>query len=108
MSRSVRWGGIHVFLAFVIAMGLGGDGRSQEPKKPASHETAAPAASAPGSPGAEPTHELTATDLEAFLDGMMPSQLERENIAGAVIAVVKDGQVLFAKGYGYADMETRQ
>ncbi len=53
-------------------------------------------------------HALTATDLEAFLDGLMPAQLERENIAGAVIAVVKDGKLLFAKGYGYSDMEKRQ
>jgi len=52
--------------------------------------------------------ELTAPDLEAFLDGLMPAQLERENIAGAVIAVVKDGKLLFAKGYGYADMEKRR
>jgi CubicO group peptidase (beta-lactamase class C family) len=49
--------------------------------------------------------ELTATDLEAFLDGLMPSQLEREDIAGAVVAVVKDGKVLFAKGYGFSDVE---
>jgi CubicO group peptidase (beta-lactamase class C family) len=30
-------------------------------------------------------------------------QLQREDIAGAVIAVVKDGHLLFAKGYGYSD-----
>ena len=59
---------------------------------------------APSSSG----HELTATDLEAFLDGLMPAQLERENIAGAVISVVKDGKLLFAKGYGYSDMAKRQ
>ena len=34
-------------------------------------------------------------------------QLEREDIAGAVISVVKDGKVLFAKGYGYADVEKK-
>ena len=34
----------------------------------------------------------------------MPLQLQRENIAGAVIVVVKDGQVLFSKGYGYSDV----
>jgi CubicO group peptidase (beta-lactamase class C family) len=50
---------------------------------------------------------MTAADLEAFLDGLMPAQLEREDIAGAVIAVVKDGQVIFAKGYGYSDMAKR-
>ena len=51
--------------------------------------------------------QLTGEDLEAFLDGMMPSQLNREDVAGAVIAVVKDGKVIFAKGYGYSDMEKR-
>lgn len=53
---------------------------------------------------AEPPHELTPTDLAAFLDGFMPIQLEREDIAGAVVLVVKDGKVIFAKGYGYKDV----
>ncbi len=39
-------------------------------------------------------HELTAQDLEAFLDGIVPLQLERDDIAGATIAVVKDGKLL--------------
>ena len=52
--------------------------------------------------------ELTAADLEAFLDGVMPMQLQRADIAGAVVAVVKDGKVLFAKGYGYADVEGKK
>lgn len=73
-------------------------------------ESSAPpskAAKVPETPMANGTPALTAEDLEAFLDGMMPSQLNREDIAGAVIAVVKDGKVLFAKGYGYSDMEKR-
>jgi CubicO group peptidase (beta-lactamase class C family) len=52
-------------------------------------------------------HELTAQDLETFLDGIMPLQLEREDIAGATIAVVKDGKLLLAKGYGYADYKKK-
>ena len=52
--------------------------------------------------------ELTATDLQAFLDGLLPAQLEREDIAGAVVAVVKDGKVLFEKGYGFSDVEKRK
>jgi CubicO group peptidase (beta-lactamase class C family) len=51
--------------------------------------------------------ELTGADLEAFLDGMMPSQLQRENVAGAAIAVVKDGKLIFAKGYGFSDVAKR-
>ncbi|HEX7289323.1 MAG TPA: serine hydrolase domain-containing protein [Candidatus Angelobacter sp.] len=56
---------------------------------------------------AAPPHELTAPDVEAFLDGFMPMQLERENIAGAVVLVVKDGRVFAAKGYGYSDVEKK-
>lgn len=56
---------------------------------------------------AEPPHEMTAADVEAFLDGFMPMQLERENIAGAVVLVVKDGKVLAAKGFGYSDVEKK-
>ncbi|HEV7550840.1 MAG TPA: serine hydrolase domain-containing protein [Candidatus Angelobacter sp.] len=55
----------------------------------------------------EPPHELTVADLHAFLDGFLPMQLEREDIAGAVVLVVKDGTILFAKGYGYSDVEKK-
>jgi len=54
------------------------------------------------------TPELTATDVETFLDGIMPLQLERDDIAGATVAVVKDGKLLFAKGYGYSDYEKKK
>lgn len=53
-------------------------------------------------------HELSAQDLEAFLDGIVPLQLGRDDIAGATVAVVKNGKILFAKGYGYADYEKRK
>ncbi len=77
---------------------------AQKPASPAVKTAAEPEGQVPQAAG---THELTGADLEAFLDGMMPSQLEREDIAGAVIAVVKDGQVIFAKGYGYSDRVKR-
>jgi CubicO group peptidase (beta-lactamase class C family) len=51
---------------------------------------------------------MTAEDVDAFLDGMVPAQLQRENIAGCVVLVVKDGKVLFAKGYGYANVEEKK
>ena len=33
------------------------------------------------------SHELSAQDLETFLDGVVPLQLELDDIAGATIAV---------------------
>ena len=54
------------------------------------------------------TPQLAKPDLEAFFDGFLPVQLERDDIAGVVVAVVKDGQVLFAKGYGYSNVKERK
>jgi CubicO group peptidase (beta-lactamase class C family) len=59
-------------------------------------------------PAAANVHELTAADVEAFLDGIVPLQLDREDIAGAIVAVVKDGKQLFTKGYGYADVKHKK
>ena len=63
------------------------------------------AAPAPASaPGARTGRPLTAADLDAWLDGYMPYALHSGDIAGAVVVVVKDGQVLSARGFGYADV----
>jgi CubicO group peptidase (beta-lactamase class C family) len=61
----------------------------------------------PTAPGALPVgvHPLDASDLKAWLDGLLPYAMKTGDIAGAVIAVVKDGKVLFEQGYGYADVE---
>lgn len=47
------------------------------------------------------------TELAAFLDGVMVANLRDKHVAGATVAVVKDGQLLFAKGYGYSDVDKR-
>ena len=52
-------------------------------------------------------HALTAQDVEAFLEGLIPAEIERNDVAGATVAIVKDGKLLFAKGYGYADVAKR-
>jgi len=68
----------------------------------------APASSAPATAEPPGIHDLTKADLEAFLDALLPAQLQSRDIAGAVVAVVKDGQVVLAKGYGYADFATKK
>jgi len=47
-------------------------------------------------------------ELEAFVDGVMEANLRDKHVAGATISVVKDGALLFAKGYGYSDVARRQ
>lgn len=73
----------------------------------------APSPSPPNAPAVvppqpSPAPQLTKADFETFLDALIPSQLRNRNIAGAVVSVVKDGQVLFQKGYGYADVEKKK
>jgi CubicO group peptidase (beta-lactamase class C family) len=63
-----------------------------------------PPASAPDST-APAAHSLERADLEPWLDGFMPYAIERGDVAGAVVAVVKNGELIFAKGYGFADVE---
>jgi CubicO group peptidase (beta-lactamase class C family) len=49
---------------------------------------------------------MTQADVDAYVDGLVPYALRRADMAGAVVVVVKDGQVLFQKGYGVADVKT--
>ena len=46
-------------------------------------------------------------DLEAFVDGIMRAHMEANHIAGVTFSFVKDGEIFFAKGYGYADVENK-
>lgn len=56
----------------------------------------------------QPTQaELTAPNLEAWLDGQTEAALRNQDLAGMAIVVVKDGEVLLSKGYGYADVESK-
>ena len=80
---------------------------AQAPKAADTKASAAPVKPAAAENSSAKAHELTADDLGPFLDGFMPQQIEHADIAGAVVAVVKDGKLLFAKGYGYADVEKK-
>jgi CubicO group peptidase (beta-lactamase class C family) len=101
--RSHRWclGAGLALLVISICIGMWA-------QTPAAAKTPAKAVAAVATPaqGAN-VPEMTSADVSAFLDGVMPLQLAREDIAGAVIVVVKDGKILFAKGYGYANVEKR-
>jgi CubicO group peptidase (beta-lactamase class C family) len=46
--------------------------------------------------------------FESFFDEHIENQLEERNIAGATVSVVADGEIAFAKGYGYADVEEEE
>lgn len=60
----------------------------------------------PPSPSSAPT--LTKADVDAWLDGYMPYALATGDIAGGVVVIVKDGQVLTQRGFGFADVKARR
>jgi CubicO group peptidase (beta-lactamase class C family) len=64
---------------------------------------AAPAASVTPAP----LPQMDPAEVEPFFDGLLAAQMEIHRIPGAVVAVVQNGEVILAKGYGYADLESR-
>ena len=63
-----------------------------------------PATSAP----VAAARELAKADVDAWLDGFMPYALKSGGIPGAVVVVVKDGQPLTMRGFGYSDVKARK
>jgi CubicO group peptidase (beta-lactamase class C family) len=74
------------------------DGGSASSLAYQANESATPRPLAPHGP-------TTVEEMEAFVDGFMDAQMKSGPVAGAVVVVVKDGQVFFQKGYGYEDVE---
>ncbi len=81
------------------------------PQTPAPAKATAPSSitetkPAPATP--PPTaHPLEKADLESFFDGLVPLQMERSDVAGATVLVMKDGKELLKKGYGYSDIKKK-
>ncbi|HEX8736644.1 MAG TPA: serine hydrolase domain-containing protein, partial [Pyrinomonadaceae bacterium] len=48
-----------------------------------------------------------AKELEKLFDPIFAERMEKLHIPGASVAVVKDGKIIFAKGYGVADVEKK-
>jgi CubicO group peptidase (beta-lactamase class C family) len=63
----------------------------------------------PTTPGkAEGAQPLTAENVNAWLDGFVPISIGKNDIPGAVVVVVKDGQILTSRGYGFSNVEKRK
>jgi len=76
----------------------------QSPRAPAPAAPLAPVGVTTPAPSAGA--QLTATDVDSWLDGLMPYGIESGGIAGVVVVVVKDGKVLTQRGFGKADVKT--
>src|SRR5690349_24410020 len=100
-----------VRFSFIAAMLLTvsvGFAQAPAPQAKDNPPASAPATEMPTPPTAEQMRPaLTAEDLSAFLDGMLPAGMATGDIAGAVVVAVKDDRILLTKTYGFSDMEKR-
>lgn len=97
---------IRTIWALALAL-VGGVATAQGPAMPAPL-TPQPAAAAAVPVAGTGGRALTPQDVNGWLDGYMPYALRSGDLAGAVVTIVRDGQVIAAKGYGYADIAKRK
>lgn len=100
LSKTAALGAMLMALCGFAAPPTTPSSKASPPKSPAPSVAAPAAASA--------AHALTAEDAAAFFDGLMPDAIERSDIAGAVLVIVKDGQPILERGYGYADVKKKR
>lgn len=91
-----------------LSLAVAAFGQGPAPSPLISLPSPPPAKVTPAAPEPSPAPILTKQDLEPFFDALISSQLRTRNLAGAVVSVVKDGQLLLQKGYGYADLDARK
>ena len=96
LDKMKGWAAPLLALTLLSASALQANGQAPTPEQ--IQETAAAAAPAP---------QLTSDDLNAWLDGFMPYTLANADIVGAVVTVVRDGQIVANRGYGYSNLEER-
>jgi CubicO group peptidase (beta-lactamase class C family) len=53
-------------------------------------------------------HILDTADVNAWLDGFLLYPLRFAEIPGGVVVIVKDGQIVTERGFGYADLAARR
>ena len=58
-------------------------------------------------PAAQTSDLTDSKTIEALLDPVFAERMEKLHVPGAVISIVKDGKLIFTKGYGVADIENR-
>jgi CubicO group peptidase (beta-lactamase class C family) len=92
-------------LAAAFAMPVAAQGAPDlKPPEPVAEPAIVPSGGEPHESVAPGGHPMTREDVSAWLDGFLPFAMARADIPGAVVVVVKDGEVLVQKGYGYSDV----
>lgn len=101
----MAWPRVLFPLAAFCLLLVGAASFSQVPAPPQNSSNSTATTASTTTTPAPAGHLLEKADLEAFFDGLIPLQMERSDVAGATVLVMKDGgQTLLKKGYGYRDV----
>ena len=95
-------------LAALAALTIPASAQSPTQLQPTQSNKAVLSASKVPATSATAARELAKADVDAWLDGFMPYALKSGGIPGAVVVVVKDGQPLTMRGFGYSDVKARK
>jgi CubicO group peptidase (beta-lactamase class C family) len=103
--KRLRWA-----IAAAAALAIPAAAQSPAQLKPtATNKAVLPAPAVPATSAAgTAAHDLNKADVDAWLDGFMPYALKAGAIPGAVVVVVKDGQPLTMRGFGYSDLKSKK
>ena len=91
-----------------VPLASAGPATPAPPLTPDAGPAAAPAGAPSAATGTPAAAALTAADVNSWLDGYLPYALKTGDLAGAVVVIVKEGEVLTERGYGYADVAARK
>jgi CubicO group peptidase (beta-lactamase class C family) len=90
-------------LLLVSLSGLPSLAKKVPPLSP-DHQASTQIAQAVSSPRQGPTEQR---EMEAFFDIFLAEQMPKAHVPGTAVSVVKDGNIFFSKGYGYANLEKK-
>lgn len=92
-------------IVLTLAIALPGQAKSIPQLFPSVEGRAELDLGAPQPPSPSSLPELSnRTELEAFVDNFFAQEVAAKSAPGGAVAIVKDGEIIFSKGYGYADL----
>jgi len=113
MNRIHRFTFAAIVAALLYGNVLAQDDPETTPEPAASGETGTSAAQDEGSPSTpEETPAPSGLDntaaLEAFIDGVVEPLMKNNNSPSGTVAIARDGELIFAKGYGFEDIDAQE
>jgi CubicO group peptidase (beta-lactamase class C family) len=96
-ERSYLWLGALAGAVLVVACGGCGSDSSRAPDTPKGLLDACPKLTVPAQPAAS---------LGAVVDKLVAKEMNEQGLPGMTVTISKGGTILYARGYGYADLKT--